>query len=624
MLTLGTAGQIDHGKSSLLKVLTSIDPDRLPEEKRRGMTIDLGFVWLKVLSGEMVGIVDVPGHKQFVHNVIPGLSGIDAALLVVAADDGWMPQTEEHVQILDLLGVRNAVVALTKVDLIDDPGWLDMVETDIGERLAQTSLRNASIIRVSSKDGNGIKELKGAIDQLALKIAPRKDIGKPRLPIDRVFTMKGSGVVVTGTLINGSLSSGDEVIISPSGIGAHIRVIESYKQQVARAQPGSRVALNLAGVKKDDLKRGDIVLATDRQNRTSRIVDVEIRLIPHESLKNNTELVVYLETSELLAKVLLIGSKVVQSTMPVFAQLRFDQDISPHIGEHFILRRQSPAVTIGGGTILDPFAAKYKLKDTDRAIAFLKGRRGLGLEELVLSEVAKHKYIEREELLFASCYSQAEIAAFAARFLDEGRLVAAGSYVVDSGYWQGQSRKILDILHREHLANPLRKGLPQAVVQSYLDLPREIFNRLTQTLVDSGQLIREGDTVALTSHKPSLTQEQEVIVARMLELFAKNRASPPTAKELAAQIPGSEDIIRFMCQQNMLIEFADGVLFEREHYEKIRSETIKFLEKKGQITIQDMHSLFGFSRKYTIPILAQLDKEGVTRREGDVRVLAKR
>ncbi|MEE9583417.1 MAG: selenocysteine-specific translation elongation factor, partial [Dehalococcoidales bacterium] len=567
-MTFGTAGHIDHGKSTLIKALTSIDPDRLPEEKRRGMTIDLGFAWLRASSGEMVGIVDVPGHEHFIRNVIPGLVGIDAALLVVAADDGWMPQTEEHVQILDLLGIKHGIVALTKVDLVDAPDWLALVEKDIGERLAKTGLLSAPIIRVSSRDGTGIAELKEAIDRLAMRIVPGKDIGKPRLPIDRVFVMKGSGLVVTGTLVSGCLSSGDDVIISPGGLTAHIRAIESYKQQVDRAQPGSRVALNLTGIKKEDLKRGDVVVA-DRA-RTSRIVDVEIRLIPLESLKSNTELVVYLETREILARVLLLGAKELRSAEPALAQLRFGQDVAAYIGERFILRRQSPAATIGGGVVLDPYAVKYRLRDSDKVIAFLERRKSLELEALILSELDKYNYIAGKELMVDSLYSLAEIAGCVRLLKSQRRLIATGSYVIDLGYWQRQEEEFLDILQREHQASPLRKGLSQAVLHSYLDLPREAFSQLVATLVESGQIVREEDIVALPAHKPRLSPEQGAIVSEINRLFAQSHGCPPTVKELAAQIPGSEDIVRFMCQQGMLVELPDGFLFEREHLRSIK------------------------------------------------------
>ncbi len=625
MLTIGTSGHIDHGKSSLVKALTSIDPDRLPEEKRRGMTIDLGFAWLQVAPGEMVGIVDVPGHEHFVRNAIPGLSGIDAALLVIAADDGWMPQTEEHVQIIDLLGIKHGIVALTKVDLIDDPDWLALVEKDISERIANTSLHGAPIIRVSSKDGTGIKELKEAINQLVLKIATRKDIGKPRLPIDRVFTMKGIGVVVTGTLINGSLSSGDDVIISIGDLPTHIRAIESHKQQIGKAQPGSRVAINLSGVKKDDIKRGDIVLATGKQIRTSSIVDAQIRLLPQlgRPLKSNTELLVYLETRELLGRIILFGTKAIPPAGSALVQLRFDREVNTNIGEHFIIRRGSPTKTIGGGIILDPFAAKHKLKDTDRAVSLLQRRKSLDLPELILTELEKKRFVARDGLLVASLYSSAEIAERTEQLEKQGKLIATSYYVIELGFWQERTIKLLDILGKEHSLNPLRKGLSQAELQSHLALPKEAFNYLVTALTSAGKILREGDTIALSTHKQELSRGQEVIVTKIMGLFDRSHSGPPTKKELAAQIQGSEAIIRFMCQQKMLVELAEGVLFEEKHYQSVKDEIVKFLKKNGSIAIQDLHSLFGFSRKYTIPLLSHLDREGITRREGNVRVLAR-
>ncbi len=623
MLTFGTAGHIDHGKSALIQALTSIDPDRLPEEKRRGMTIDLGFAWMQLDSGETVGFVDVPGHKHFVRNVVPGLSGIDAALLVVATDDGWMPQTEEHVQILDLLGIKHSLVALTKVDLTDDAEWLELVEKDINERLAQTSLAGAPIVRVSSKTGAGLPELRQAIARLAARIVPRKDIGKPRLPIDRVFTMKGSGVVVTGTLSYGRLSTGDDVSISPSGLAAHIRTIQSYKHMVDSAQPGSRVALNLTGVKKDSLRRGDIVLADTA--RTARIVDAEVRPLPQLEvpLKSNSELMVYLGTRELIARLTLLERKATRSPEPVLAQIRFEQDVATFIGEHFVLRRQSPAETVGGGIILDPFATKHRRRDLDKVIPFLSRRRNLELGPLILSELEKNKYLERAGLLKESLYSQAEIARHVVQLEELKKLVATDSYLVDLGHWQKQTEDFLNLLHEEHQANPLKKGLSQAVLQSYLDLPRETFNQTVANLIDAKKIVRREDTVSLASHQPRLSAQQEATVRSIRALFKNNLSSPPALKEIATQIPDSENVVRFMCQQGMLVELPDGILLEKSHYQSFRSEIISFLKEKGKISIQDVHSLFGFSRKYSIPLLSHLDREGTTRRQGDVRVLVK-
>ncbi|MEE8204502.1 MAG: selenocysteine-specific translation elongation factor, partial [Dehalococcoidales bacterium] len=545
-MTFGTAGHIDHGKSSLIYALTSIDPDRLPEEKRRGMTIDLGFAWLELPSGETVGLVDVPGHKHFIRNVIPGLTGIDAALLVVAADDGWMPQTEEHVQIIDLLGIGHGIVALTKIDLVDDAEWLGLVEKDIRNRIDQTSLKGAPIVKVSSRHGHGLDELKEAIGRLAAQVAARKDIGKPFLPIDRVFTIKGSGVVVTGTLSGGSFAPGDEVVISPRNRPAHIRSVESYKQRSHTARPGSRVALNLSGVKKDDLGRGDVIFAAGHVPAVSGIIDVQLKLLPQldSPLKNNSEVAVYLGTSELLARVRLLEAKTAAPAASVLAQLILSGDAVPYIGERFIIRRQSPPQTIGGGVVLDPQAAKHHLKDAAAAAAFLKRRLGLGLEELILSEVAKSKYTARKDLLLASGFSSKEIADCVAQLKDKDRLVATASLVIDAGYWQRQVKAALSILGKEHSHYPLKEGLSRAELQSRLALPREVFNHLLDSLVTSGQVVRREDAVALASHKPKLSPPQERLVSKIMALFKESGSSPPDRKELIQKVPGAEGVVR--------------------------------------------------------------------------------
>jgi len=624
MLTIGTAGHIDHGKSSLIKALTSIDPDRLPEEKRRGMTIDLGFAWLPVSSGETVGIVDVPGHKQFIHNVIPGLGGIDAALLVVAADDGWMPQTEEHMHILDFLGIKHAIVALNKIDLVDDPEWLPLVEREIAEKLSKTGLKDAPIIRVSSKDGSGIAQLRQEIEKLVRKLSARKDIGKPRLPVDRVFTMKGSGVVVTGTLTNGSLSVGDDVFIAPAGQPAHIRSIESYKKHIDKAQPGSRVALNLTGAKKDAINRGDVVMKD--KARTSSIIDVEMRLIKRleRPVKNNSELLFFLETQELPGRVIFFDKKPLFSRRPALAQVCFNREVSAYIGERFIIRRQSPAATIGGGVILNPLADKYRARDYAETQAFLDRRRSLEFEELALTKLRKSGYSEKKGFLAESLYSAEAISEGVRQLASQNRLVIAGLYIIDSNHWQQQMDEILKVLHKEHEAHPLKQGLSQAILHSRLDLPKDAFNHMVASLVDAGKLRRIGDAVALSSHKPQASSGQEDIVSRILELFKKNHGSPPTMKEIAEQIPGSLDIVHFLLRQKMLVELPEGILLEKGHYEDIEAAVITFLEKNGQISIQDINSLFGFSRKYTIPLLTYLDGKKITRRQGNVRVLLKR
>ncbi len=626
MFIIGTAGHIDHGKSALVQALTSIDPDRLPEEKRRGMTIDLGFAYLPLSSGEVIGIVDVPGHKDLVRNVIAGVWGINAALLVVAANEGWMPQTEEHLQILNLFRIRHGIVVINKVDLVDDPDWLDLVEEDIRGRLKGTGLSDAPIVRVSARDGTNLEELKRNIEELVSRLPLPKDTGKPRLPIDRVFTMKGSGTVVTGTLIDGSLSQGQSVVIYPQNLHTRLRVLETYKEKVDRAQPGTRLAINLVGVEKDALKRGDIVFGSEEQVKSSKTFDAVVELIPRlaSPLKSNSELKVHLGTREIIGKMVLLEGRDLRSGESALAQFRFREPVATRIGDHFIIRRPSPQETIGGGTILDPLARRHRSRDIGEAILFLRRRLNLEIDNLVLTELDKNKYVRVEDLLVASQYSPAEIEDCVRLLYNQGKLIMIGSWVVDLAYWQQQITNARDILAVEHSLHPLQRGLNQAELQNRLKLPKEVFNGLLAGLVKSGEVVCDGDIVSLSTHKPSLLPEQEATAARILELFERNQANPPTRKEVIAQIPGSEPIIRFMCEQNTLIELSDGVLFERKHYQAVKDGIVNFLKTHGKISIQQVRELCGLSRKYILPILNRLDEEGITRRHGDERVFVSR
>jgi len=622
MAIIGTAGHIDHGKSALIRALTSIDPDRLPEEKRREMTIDLGFAWLRASSGEAVGIVDVPGHEDFIKNMIAGAGGIDAALLVIAADEGWMPQTEEHLQILDLLHIKHGIVALNKIDLINDPEWLDLIEEDVRERLKGTVLSEALVVRVSATKETNIGELRQRLEELVLKVSKR-DVGKPRLPIDRIFSMKGSGVVVTGTLIDGALTRGDRVYIFPKNLRPYIRTIESYKEKKERAEIGTRVAVNLVGLEKEDLSRGDIIFGEEGQVKASKFIDASIKLVPQlaKPIKSNTEFKIYSGTREILGKITLLAGEVLKSGESAFAQIQFNEEVATRLGDYFIIRRPSPAETIGGGIVLDPLAHKHRFKDRDKVSLFLQRRIGLEINELILSELDKNKYLSEKELLVASHYSQQEAMDCVVSLRGEGKLIMAGSCVVDLTYWQKQMEQVLGLLAEKHSLHPLEKGFPQVELQSRLKLPKELFDHLIASLIGLGKIVREQSIIALSTHRLLLSPEQEMLVSQILKVFQRSEANPPTKKELIAQMPNSEGIIRYMCQQNMLVELPEGVLFERKRYEHIKSEIISFLKSNGSISFQQARTLLGFSRKYMLPLFNKLDEEGITQRRGDTRVL---
>ncbi len=626
MLTIGTAGHIDHGKSSLVKALTSIDPDRLPEEKERGMTIDLGFAWMAIPSGNTVGIVDVPGHKQFIHNVIPGLFGVDAVLLVVAADDGWMPQTEEHLRILDLLGIKHGIIVINKIDLAEDPEWVSLVEKDIISHLSGTSLEGSPVARVSTRSGAGIEELKKEIADLAGKLTPRQEIGKPRLPIDRVFVIKGSGVVVTGTLSQGTFSMGEDVFIVPSGAAAHIRGLESYKHLVQNAAPGSRVAVNLTGIKREEVARGDIVAASPGYAPLSRTVDINLKLLPSAgtALKSMSEVLVYLETRELIARVALIGSRTIKPGETSLAQLRFSQDVAVFTGERFIIRQQSPAMTIGGGLVLDPLASKFKLAEIPARKEALEKRLSLGLEDLISAEIEKSRFAETGSLLAASLFSSSEIALKVKQLANQKKLVQAGPYSIDARVWEEAAGKLLSSIEKEMSPDTLKHGVPQAVLQEGLGFPKEVFETLVLNMISSGKIAREEELLTLPQNKPVLSKQQEALKAQVLGLFAKNPSSPPNLKELSAQLPSSPPIVHHMIKQGELVELPDGILLEAKQFQAVKEQITGRLKENGKITIQEINQLFGFSRKYSVPLLTHLDRIGITRREGDARVAGKK
>lgn len=624
MLTIGTAGHIDHGKSSLVKALTSVDPDRLPEEKVRGMTLDLGFAWFEIPSGEKVGIIDVPGHEHFVRNVIPGMSGIDAVILLVAADDGWMPQTEEHAQIINLLGIRNSIIVLSKIDLVSDGEWLDLVEADITERTRGTLLEGSPVIRVSARNGTGIENLKEAIAAMVQKIKAGHDISKPRLPVDRVFIIKGSGVVVTGTLHFGEVSAGDDVIILPGKLPAHIRSVECYKEISKKVEPGCRVALNLSGVKKEDVRRGDVIVPAQSAQVTSKTINVKLNLLagPGFGLKNGEEVLVYIETGEYISRVTLMEKRGLLGGETGFAQLRFSDEVPSYVGQRLIIRRQSPADTIGGGVVLDPCADIFKTRDAGKLVSWLAKREDLTAESLILTELEKNYFESEKDFLAHSFHAQDAINAAAGELVERQVIGKKGGYLFLLSDWQKKKKELCRVIALEHEAAPLKRGITGASAQAKTGLPREIFLVMTEELVEEGEVSRQGEWLALPGYEPRLSPEQKEAEEKILSLFAASPFSPPAAKELISQFSGSEDIIYYLLDKGELVQFSEGILLDKATYASIKNEVVGFLKRNGELTIQDMNKLFGLTRKYSIPVLGQLDKEKITRREGDVRVAA--
>ncbi len=622
MFVFGTAGHIDHGKTALIYALTSIDADRLPEEKERGMTIDLGFAWMKLPSGENVGIVDVPGHENLIKNMIAGATGIDAVILVIDANEGWMPQTEEHFQIVDLLDIKYGITAITKIDLVDQTR-LNFVEKQIKERLKSTAFFNAPVIKVSTVKNIGINRIKSAIQDLIPRMKPKRDIGKPRLSIDRVFNIKGSGTVVTGTLIGGTLQRGMEVTIFPSYRNVRLRSLQTYKEKVEKAFPGSRVALNLVGMEKNELHRGDIVFGT-KQIKASKNIDVRIQLLPQlkkYSLTNRSELFFFTGTKEILAKVISNQKKYFEPGETGFAQLRFKEPLATYLGDRFILRIPSPPKTIGGGLIVDPLAHKHHFKDKD-ILHFLQRRIKFDLRELVLTELKKNIFIKKDNLLINSNYTDSKIREVVESLKKQGEIITTNSWLIDKYYWQEQKTKFMNRLNQEYELYPLQTGFPLNKFQSYFYyLKPEIFNYLVDSLINTDKIGLKKGIVFFFSRKPKISSQQKILISKILKILKDNPNNPPNEKTLISQIAGGKEIIDFLIQEREIIKLSEGILLESKNYDIMKNKLIDFLKINGSISIAQVRKLLGISRKYIIPLLNKMDEEKITQRKENVRIL---
>ncbi len=623
MFVLGTAGHIDHGKSKLVEALTGIDPDRLPEEKERGMTIDLGFAWLSLPDGSEVGIVDVPGHERFVKNMVAGVGGIDAVLFVVAADDGWMPQSEEHLQILDLLKIQTGIIVINKIDLAD-PDWLNLVEEDVRAKVKGTILRDAPVVRVSSTEKTGMDKLFQEIVAMIARLRPRMDVGKPRIYIDRVFTMAGRGTVITGTLRDGQFKLGEEVEVLPQGIHARIRELQSHKKIHKEAGPGTRVAMNLAGVEKEKLQRGNVIVRPGQDETTETFVarlDV-VSTVKHP-VKHNAELLVILGTTEMRSKARLLDKDQIMPGDSGFVQFMCKGDLLARIGDHFIARLPSPQVTVGGGIVLDIDSGILKRKD-DRLIPDLRTKSSLQPSDLILSELSKRGLVSRKAVLKSANLSDQQILSTLSQLEKEGRILVKGDFVADLAQWNSAAEKIVAEIEQTHKTSPFKIGARLAGLSARLKLEENLLNHVVEQLVAERKVLQQGAYLSLPAHRPTLSSQQMSISEEILQKFAASPLTPPTKDEIHELGSDYELVMAFLIEQGKLVELKDGVLFTDRGFEQIRTKVVDFLRRNGQATVSQLREHLGTTRKYMVPILEKLDQSGVTQREDDKRTLAER
>jgi selenocysteine-specific elongation factor len=624
---IGTAGHVDHGKSTLVKALTGIDPDRLAEEKARSMTIDLGFAWLSTPAGRQVSIVDVPGHERFIKNMLAGVGGIDAALLIVAADEGPMPQTSEHLAILDLLGLEHGIVVLTKRDAVDSE-WLDMVTEETRDHLVGTSLEQAPIVPVSAITGDGLSELTAALDALLSHVTTPSDGVRPRLPIDRVFTVAGFGTVATGTLIGGGISVGQELHVYPAGRPVRVRGLQTHRTKVDGVGPGSRVAVNLTGVGVDDLQRGD-VLAPPRLLSPSQRLDVRLRLLPAApvDLEQNDELDFFSGASELPARVTLLDREQLAPGEEGWVQIRFQQPVTVMKGDRFIVRRPSPSETIGGGEVIDPNPPRHR-RFRPEVLAALDTLAAGSPEELVLQTVIETPLDRRALGQQLHHLTGAQIDDAIATLIQRGDIrkigvprddasVRPGEHLLGSSAWRRLVVTLTGMISAFHETRPLRRGIPKEEVRGRLRLgPGRLFDDVIATAVGDGVILDRGQVLSLPSFRIDLDPSRQATAERFLTALAQSPYAPPSPGDHGVD----PDLLGALVDLGKVVRVAEGVVYDPASYAKIERDVIGLIEEHGRITLAEFRDHFQTSRKYAQATLEYLDQRRITRRVGDARV----
>jgi selenocysteine-specific elongation factor len=625
---LATAGHVDHGKSALVKALTGTDPDRLPEEKARGITIDLGFANLQLpaprstlnpqLSTYSVGIVDVPGHEDFVRNMIAGVGSIDLALLVVAADDGWMPQTEEHFQILLYLGAKRIVVALTKSDL----GNTENVTTQIREQLNDSPFAHSHIIPTSVRTDEGLEDLKRTLSSELANLPPPRDIGKPRLFVDRAFTLRGIGTVVTGTLTGGQLGRGQNVVIQPQNLSTRIRSIQSHGRDLEIAHPGTRTAVNLPDLVLDrDVQRGNVIAAVGYEPTST--LDVLLtrspRLQRSAAIKSGTSAYVHYGTTRVLAKMIFAETDSLAAGASAVAQLRLGAPLLAFVGDRLIVRDASGQHTIAGGVVFNVDSNPKDFRQTQESTRLASRAIAPGdIDLAVWTEFARSGVIEPSRLLERSHFSAAEIATALRRLCDHGEIFLSDNVGAKMLVWldlRERTARIIDTAHRTH---PERRGLELSELRAELtSISPAIFDALMIDLCQT-DFVRTGSTIARGSHRSSLPPDLKAAAEKVRAALSAKPFDPPARETIATK---NDATLRFLIDNDEIVEVAPEVVLLRENFEQMKAQVVEFISTNGPATASQLREKLGTSRRVIIPFLEYLDRVGVTQRVGDSRQL---
>ena len=620
MYVIGTAGHVDHGKSTLVKAMTDIDPDRFPEEKAREMTIDLGFAWMTLPSGRDVSIVDVPGHERFIKNMLAGVGAIDLALLIVAADESVMPQTREHLAILDILQITRGLVVITKTDLVDEE-LIELVKAEVEDTLRGTSFEGCPMIGVSAYTGEGINALKSNIDIILDETDVRKDLGRPRLPIDRCFTISGFGTVVTGTLIDGTLTVGQEIELAGSGQRARVRGLQSHKTKVDATDPGVRLAVNLSGLSKNEVERGEILTIPGWLKPTRRL-DARLRMVknaPHP-LKHNQGVTFHLFTSEASARIRLLDANGLVAGQEGWVQILLEEPLPVVKGDFFVIR--SSEDTLGGGQIVDPNPRRrYRRFDDDVVERMMTLDQGSG-EDIIISVAEQWGPCDLTTLSQRSNLSREEVSYRVAELTEDGHLISLGDFsndgdavVYSAQGWAVIRSKITSALQLYHTQYPLRQGVPTQEIRSRLDLSQPVYQRALVKLVEEGVVVDERQSLRLPDHEISLTPKMDQEASEYLDSLRKNPYSPPSDQKINPELLG------VLVDQDKVVRVGDGVIFDAVVYREMTGRIVQHLKDHGNITVAEARTMFNTSRKYILPLLEHMDQQQITRRTGDERIL---
>ncbi|MBV9999188.1 MAG: selenocysteine-specific translation elongation factor [Verrucomicrobia bacterium] len=631
---LATAGHVDHGKSALVEALTGVHPDRLPEERERGLTIDLGFGRLDLCSPDepgtiyRIGVIDVPGHEDFVRNMVAGVGSVDLALLAVAADDGWMPQSEEHLQILEYLRVTHAVVALTKADLQPD---LSGTTAEIRQRLAGTAFAGAPIVPVSIVNGRGFDALRAALIAVMRTLAPVLDIGKPRLSVDRSFSRKGIGTVVTGTLTGGVLRRGQALVIQPSGWPVRVRSLQNHGRDVDFSPPGTRTALALTDLPPEGIHRGDTITLPGLGHASATLDAMVVRSprlspgrSPAISLKSGSLVWVCHGTASAPARVVFLAPD--QTLAPGESgcvQLRFEKPVYAWLGDRFILRDAANQITLAGGTILEPQGNRRRFRRGDHREWLAEVIKDPANPVHVARALLKRdRVLRRADLLAAARFSAAETGAAVAQLATEAAAVLTETYALDADWRQEQRRRAQNRIDAEHRLHPESAGLPLVGLRKELPpvfAEPELFSALLAALADAGYT-RTGERISRRTHHRTLPAHLQAACNRVQATLLDNPLEPPSRSILTPD-PASQAALRYLRDQGDVVELSQEIYLPRLGYARLKKAVTRHLETHGSATASELRQALGTTRRILIPLLEKLDRDGVTRREGDRRKL---